>query len=88
MEDVTNWEKKIETFGIAKKGNRTEAETDREHSFEFRNAQRFRAGCEGSISVLKRAFGLDRCFYKGFKSFAASIGCIVFCHNLVNLAST
>ncbi len=48
--------------------------------------QRFRAGIEGSISVLKRAYRLLRCPYRGFKSFSASIGLSVFCHNLVLLA--
>ncbi len=48
--------------------------------------QRFRAGIEGSISVLKRAFRLLRCPYRGFKSFAASVGLSIFCHNLVLLA--
>lgn len=48
--------------------------------------QRFRAGIEGSISVLKRAFRLLRCPYRGFKSFAASVGMSIFCHNLVLLA--
>jgi transposase, IS5 family len=88
MDDVTEWEKKIENFGVAKKGNRTQEEIDREHSDAFRASQQFRAGCEGSISVLKRAFGLQRCFSRGFKSFAASIGCIVFCHNIVKWAET
>jgi len=46
----------------------------------------FRAGIEGSISVLKRAFRLSICLYRGFKSFAAAVGMAVFCHNLVNLA--
>ena len=41
--------------------------------------QRFRAGIEGTISVLKRA-------YRGFKNFAASVGLSIFCHNLVLLA--
>ena len=45
----------------------------------------FRAGIEGSISVLKRAFRLFVCMYRGFKSFAAAVGMAVFCHNLVNL---
>jgi transposase, IS5 family len=48
--------------------------------------QRFRAGIEGSISVLKRAYRLLRCPYRGFNSFASSIGLSVFCHNLVLLA--
>jgi len=48
--------------------------------------QKFRAGIEGSISVLKRAFRLMRCLSKGFKHFRASVGQAIFCHNLVVLA--
>jgi len=48
--------------------------------------QHFRAGIEGTISVLKRVFGLLRCRLHGFKSFAAHVGLSVFCHNLVVLA--
>jgi len=48
--------------------------------------QRFRAGIEGSISVLKRAYRLLRCPYRGFRSFSASVGMSIFCHNLVLLA--
>ena len=87
MEDVAYWEERVDTFAVGKKGKRDALETEREHSESFRSAQRFRAGCEGSISVLKRAFGLKRCLSRGFKSFASSIGCLVFCHNLVNLAT-
>jgi len=54
----------------------------------FVRLQHFRAGIEGSISVLKRAFGLVRCQYRGFKSFAAHVGLAVFCHNLVLLATS
>jgi len=35
--------------------------------------------------VLKRAFKLGRCLFKGFKHYAACIGLAVFCHNLVLL---
>ena len=86
MEDTRRWEKKIDLYAVGKKGNRSIDEEHREHTEEFRLAQRFRAGCEGSISVLKRAFGLKRVLNRGFKSFAAAIGCLVFCHNLVLLA--
>jgi IS5 family transposase len=48
--------------------------------------QHFRAGIEGSISALKRAFGLLRCQYRGFKSFASHVGLGVFSYNLVVLA--
>jgi len=49
--------------------------------------QRFRAGIEGTISVLKRVFRLMRCLYRGFKNFASSIGLGIFSHNLVCLNS-
>jgi len=48
--------------------------------------QRFRAGIEGTISVLKRAYRLLRCPYRGFKNFASSVGLSILCHNLVLLA--
>ena len=79
-------EKEIETVSICKKGRRTAQESEREHADVFQDGQRFRSGIEGSISVLKRAFKLNRCLFKGFKNFAASVGCAIFCHNLVLLA--
>jgi IS5 family transposase len=50
--------------------------------------QAFRAGIEGTISGLKRAFRLFRCFYRGFKSFASSVGLGIFCHNLIVVAGS
>jgi len=49
----------------------------------FVSLQHFRAGIEGTISALKRAFGLLRCQYRGFKSFASHVGLGVFSYNLV-----
>jgi IS5 family transposase len=80
--------KQIDVVAIAKKGNRTEAESKREAAAEFRAAQRFRAGVEGTISFLKRALGLWRCFSKGWEHYASTIGAAVFTHNLLNLART
>jgi len=87
MDDITLWEKKIGTYAVAKKGRRTKEEREREHTESFREMQKFRAGCEGTISVLKRGFGLARCVYRTFKTFASSIGRLVFCHNIVLLAT-
>ena len=87
-EQLDKLSEKIETVSICKKGRRTEEEDRRESTEEFKAGQRFRAGIEGTISVLKRAFKLGRCFFKGFKNFASSVGCAVFCHNLVMLART
>jgi IS5 family transposase len=48
--------------------------------------QHWRAGIEGTISCLKRAFRLARCCFRGFKNFASAVGSAVFCHNLTILA--
>lgn len=87
-EQIQRLSKKIETVSICKKGRRTTEEDHRENTEEFKAGQRFRAGIEGTISVLKRAFKLSKCLFKGFKNFACSVGCAVFCHNLVMLART
>lgn len=87
-EQITNLSKHIETVSICKKGRRTAQEDQRESTKKFKTGQRFRAGIEGTISVLKRAFKLSKCLFKGFKNFASSVGCAVFCHNLVMLART
>lgn len=85
-EHTEKWERNIDEYSVGKKGNRTEEETEREHNDWYKILQAFRAGCEGSISVLKRVFGLRRCLNRTFKSFAASVGCLVFCHNLVTIS--
>ena len=48
--------------------------------------QAFRAGIEGTISGLKRAFRLVRCYFKGFRSFQRAVGLGVLCHNLIKVA--
>lgn len=85
MDAIRRLEKKIETVAIGKKGKRDAAETAREHSPEFRLGQRFRAGVEGTISFLKRVFGMFRVLRKGWEHFAAEIGAAVFAHNLLIL---
>ena len=50
--------------------------------------QQWRAGIEGTISCLKRAFRLARCCFRGFKNFASAIGSAIFCHNLTILAKS
>ena len=85
MKQISSLEEKIAVVSIAKKGRRNQYEYERETTEEFIDGQRFRSGSEGSISVLKRAFKLGKCFFKGFKNYAASVGLAVLCHNLVLL---
>ena len=82
---ITKLEETIAVVSIAKKGRRNQAEYERETTEAFLEGQRFRAGSEGSISVLKRAFKLGKCYFKGFKNYAVSVGLAVLCHNLVLL---
>ena len=86
MEKLYELEEVIPNVSIAKKGSRTAEEMEREHAPIFRSLQRFRAGIEGTISVLKRAFRMARCLYRSFRTFCSSAGSRVFAHNLVVLA--
>ncbi len=73
---------------VPKKGRRSEEEEEKEHSRWFKLAQAFRAGIEGTISVLKRVFGLGRCLREGWVRFQSWVGTGVLAHNLVLLART
>jgi IS5 family transposase len=52
----------------------------------YRKLRAFRAGIESGISLLKRAFGLDRCIWKGARSFVAYVRLGVLTANLLTLA--
>ena len=51
----------------------------------FRNGQKWRTGCEGRISVVKRRHGLNRCRYKGETGMKRWVGLGVIADNLVNI---
>jgi IS5 family transposase len=51
----------------------------------FRNAQKWRTGCEGRISLLKRRHGLSRSRYKGPQGIKRWVGFGVIADNLINI---
>jgi transposase, IS5 family len=51
----------------------------------FRNAQKWRTGCEGRISLLKRRHGLNRCRYKGQSGMKRWVGLGVIGDKLINI---
>jgi IS5 family transposase len=53
----------------------------------FRNAQKWRTGSEGRISLLKRRHGLDRCRYKGPRGMQRWVGLGVIADNLINIGA-
>ena len=53
----------------------------------FKRAQKWRTGCEGRISVIKRRHGLRRCRYHGADGTARWVGLGVIANNLVSTAT-
>jgi transposase, IS5 family len=53
----------------------------------FRNGQKWRTGCEGRISVVKRRHGLSRCRYKGDTGMQRWVGLGVIADNLINIGN-
>ncbi len=51
----------------------------------FRNAQRWRTGSEGRISLLKRRHGLNRCRYRGLPGIQRWVGLGVIADNLIHI---
>jgi IS5 family transposase len=51
----------------------------------FRKGQKWRVGCEGRISVLKRRHGVDRSLYKGDDGMKRWVGLGVIADNLINI---
>lgn len=51
----------------------------------FRDAQKWRTGCEGRISLLKRRHGLSRSRYKGTQGMKRWVGLGVIGDNLINI---
>ena len=80
-------QKKIPVVSIPKKGgHKNQRERERETTLAFKLAQAFRAGVEGSISYLKRALRMFRCFNKGWEHYVSTVGATIFTHNLLVLA--
>jgi transposase, IS5 family len=51
----------------------------------FRAGQKWRTGCEGRISVIKRRHGLNRCRYRGDDGMKRWVGLGVIADNLINI---
>src|SRR5262249_30179275 len=58
-----------------------------QHSRRFKAGQRYRAGIEGTISVLLRGRGMRRCLLEGRLRFELFVGASVLAANLLRLAT-
>jgi len=87
-ENVQSCEKAgVTQVSIPQRGGHKTAEQDAlERSKKFKQAQRFRAGIEGRISVLFRGRGMKRCHFKGRTHFELLVGAAVLANNLMRIA--
>jgi len=75
----------VEDVVFAKKRNLDVAEMAKS-SWVYKRLRNFRAGVEGTISFLKRCFGLGRCMWRGFESFKSYAWSSVIAANLLVMA--
>ena len=68
-------------------GKKTPTREAFEKSLTFKNAQCFRAGIEGRISVLFRGRGMKRCLAEGKDGIELLVGAAVLANNLMCIAS-
>ena len=72
---------------LPRRGPKSSARRPYERQRWFRRGQRWRVGCEGRISVLKRRHGLRRCRYHGLDGMHRWVGLGVIADNLINIAT-
>ena len=72
---------------LPRRGPKSPARRAHERQAWFRRGQRWRVGCEGRISVIKRRHGLRRCRYHGTDGMARWVGLGVIADNLMNIAT-
>jgi IS5 family transposase len=75
---------------VAVPSHSSKSQTRRQHQKKrwFKKAQKWRTGCEGRISVLKRRHGLNRSRYKGLEGMRRFVGLGVIADNLINIGRT
>ena len=72
---------------LPRRGPKSPARRAYERQRWFRRGQRWRVGCEGRISVLKRRHGLNRCRYHGEDGMNRWVGLGVIANNLMSTAT-
>jgi transposase, IS5 family len=83
-------EKKLKEMGVKNvsvpnRNTRSEQRRSHQKKRSFKEGQRWRTGCEGRISVLKRRHGLHRCLYRGQAGMKRWVGLGVIANNVINM---
>jgi transposase, IS5 family len=77
----------VRNIVIPRKGRPTKARQAVEHRRAFRRTIKWRTGCEGRISALKRGYGWDRSRIDTLEGARTWVGHGVLAHNLVKIAA-
>jgi IS5 family transposase len=80
-------DKGVKWVAVPNRSTKSAERKKKEHSRWFRNAQRWRTGCEGRISVLKRRHGLSRCRYRGIEGMKRWVGFGVMADTLIGMGN-
>ena len=79
---------RVEVVSIPQRGGK---KTPQRQAYEktpaFKKGQRFRAGIEGTLSMLFRGRGMKRCLAEGRQRFELFVGAAVLANNLMRLAA-
>ena len=75
----------VKRVAVPNRNTRSAERKQMERSRWFKQAQAWRTGCEGRISVLKRRHGLRRCLYRGAEGMKRWVGLGVLADNLINI---
>ncbi len=78
----------VKRIVLPKSGRPSHGREQHEKQRWFKRGFRFRAGIEGRISVLGRAFGLDRCLDHGEEGMGRWVGWGILAHNFRQIART
>jgi transposase, IS5 family len=75
----------VKRVSIPSHATKSVARKQRQKKRWFKKGQKWRTGCEGRISVLKRRHGLERCAYKGLDGMKRYVGLGVIADNIIHL---
>jgi IS5 family transposase len=75
----------VKNVSVPSRNTRSQQRRTHQKKRSFKEGQRWRTGCEGRISVLKRRHGLNRCLYRGQDGMKRWVGLGVIADNLINM---
>ncbi len=83
--EKTAHEMGVKRVSVPNRSTKSEERKKLQKTRWFKKGQKWRTGCEGRISVLKRRHGLNRCRYKGDDGMKIWVGLGAICDNLITM---